>query len=139
MSNTKNVYQLVAIATLVGFFGDALLQVLVCNGLGGKTGWGLKSYFQQHGRAESMFTAAGMLAVFYTFYIVLKLPLKWYWLVLYGVLLDLFFRLTMVFQSLKGYYSALNYFWSAVWGAIPILLPLLIWKLLSNCFFSRIN
>ena len=32
----------------------------------------------------------------------------------------------MIFPSLKGYYSHLNYFWSAVWGAIPLMLPLLI-------------
>lgn len=124
--------KLVAIATLVGFVGDAMLQGLVKCGAGGMTGWGLKSYFQQHGSAESMFTAAGMMAVFYTVYVLLGLPLKWYWLIIYGVLLDLFFRVTMVFSSLREYYRALNYFWSAVWGAIPLLLPWLIWKLL-NC------
>ena len=44
---------------------------------------------------------------------------------LYGIVLDLIFRKTMVFKSLDGYYNHLNYFWSGVWGAIPLVLPLL--------------
>jgi uncharacterized membrane protein YvlD (DUF360 family) len=122
--NRSKVSLLLTIACFTGFFGDACLQLLVHAGMGGNTGWGLKEYFQQHGRAEAMTIAAGMMTIFYAIYIViLNLPLKWYYLVIYGVVLDLIFRVAMLYPSLKGYYEHLNYFWSAFWGAIPMLLP----------------
>lgn len=114
----------IAVFCLVGFFGDVLLQLMVKKG--GKD-WGLKGYFEQHGSVESLFIAAGMMSLFAVIYIyLLKLPLKWEYLIIYGIVLDLIFRVFMIFPSLKGYYSHLNYFWSAVWGAIPMLLPLMI-------------
>lgn len=124
--------QILIIAVLVGFFGDALLQILVAAGMGGKTGWGLRDYFQQHGRAESLFIAAGMMALFFVIYLLLKLPLKFYLLAIYGIILDILFRVIMVFPSLRGYYKALNPFYSALWGAIPMMLPLFICSLLSR-------
>ena len=117
---------LVVIAAVVGLIGDALLQVMVRAGMGGSSGWGLKEYFQQHGVGESLCVAAGMMALFYILYIALKWPLTWPWLALYGIVLDLLFRKLRLFSSLDGYYKSLNYFWSAVWGAIPLVLPLLI-------------
>lgn len=122
---------IVSIATAVGFIGDAILQILVKNGLGGTSGWGLKQYFNQHGKAESMFTAAGMLAVFFAIYVSTGLPLKVQYLAIYGIMLDLVFRKTMIFSSLNAYYNSLNYFWSAVWGVIPMIIPLLILKILN--------
>ena len=123
--------KLIAFACLSGFFGDALLQILT-KYMGGPTGWGLKEYFRQHGVAESMFVAAGMLTLFYVIYLfVLRLPVKWQYLALFGIILDYVFRKTMVFPSLKGYYQQLNYFWSAVWGAIPMILPLVFGALLK--------
>jgi hypothetical protein len=65
-----------AIATLVGFFGDAILQFMVRMGMGGSTGWGLKPYFKQHGSTEALFTAAGMMALFFVLYVATGLPLK---------------------------------------------------------------
>jgi preprotein translocase subunit SecG len=121
-------HHLVATAAVVGLVGDATLQVLVANGFGGSSGWGLKSYFEQHGRAEAMCVAAGMMAIFFVIYLVLKLPLTIPALALYGVLLDLIFRVTRLFPSLDGYYAHLNYFESAIWGAIPMILPLLVAK-----------
>ena len=118
--------KLVGTAAVVGFIGDALLQLLVANGFGGSTGWGLKSYFQQHGRFEAMFAAAGMMAIFYVIYLALKLPLNWVALAVYGVILDLIFRWTKIFPSLEGYYTQLNYLASAFWGAVPILIPFLV-------------
>ena len=124
---------LLGLACASGFFGDALLQTLTHASLGGPTGWGLNQYFEQHGRAESMFVAAGMMTVFYAIYLfILRLPVKWYYLAIYGVILDLIFRKTMLFPSLKGYYNHLNYFWSAVWGIIPMLLPLLLYQLVKK-------
>jgi hypothetical protein len=117
---------IISIAILTGFFGDALLQILVHYGIGD---WGLKEYFKQHGRVESMFTAAGMMGIFFVLYVHLGLPLNLQYLTVYGILLDLLFRKFNIFPSLKGYYKSLNYFWSAVWGVIPMLLPLLILKL----------
>jgi hypothetical protein len=124
-----HILHLVVASALTGFFGDALLQV---GGpwLGRKEIWGLKSYFQQHGVAESLCIATGMMTLFYILYfVVLKLPADWRYLAVYGIILDLIFRETMVFPSLKDYYHHLNYFWSGVWGAIPMVLPLVMVKL----------
>ena len=94
-------------------------------GMGGKTGWGLIEYFRLHGAAESMFIASGMMTLFYVLYLVVfGFPAKWYYLAIYGIILDLIFRKTMLFSSLKGYYQQLNYFWSGFWGAIPMIMPL---------------
>jgi len=119
-------------ATFTGFFGDALLQLLVAAGAGGPTGWGLDAYFKHQGRAEAMFTAAGMLAIFFSIYILAGFPRTWVYLALFGVVLDLIFRWGNIFPSLEGYYNALNYFWSAVWGIIPMVLPLLIVYMLGG-------
>jgi len=118
--------KLLSIAFLTGFFGDMFLQLLVHNKIGN---WGLKDYFSQHGRIESMFIAGGMIMCFYMIYEWTGLPLSWPYLAIYGVLLDLVFRLGNIFPSLEGYYKALNYLESAIWGAIPMIIPLLIYKM----------
>jgi len=114
---------IVSLYMLTGMLGDAALQVLAPR-LGGPTGWGLNAYFKQHGRAEALCIAGGMLVFFIIVYLyVFKLPLNPVYLALYGVALDLLFRRTRLFPSLDGYYAHLNYFWSAVWGTIPMLIP----------------
>jgi hypothetical protein len=120
--------KIISIACLTGFFGDAILQVSTGKfGLGGASGWGLKSYFKQHGVGEALCVASGMMTLFYIIYIyILKLPLLWYYIAIYGIVLDFIFRKARLFESLDGYYKALNYFWSAFWGAVPMLIPLLI-------------
>ena len=130
-----NLFHLLSISSLTGFLGDALLQFLTKNmGLGGQSGWGLKSYFKQHGSIEALFVASGMMSLFYVFYLfILGLQPTLYSLAIYGIILDLLFRKTMWFPSLKGYYNHLNYFWSAFWGAIPMILPLLILQSLTSC------
>jgi hypothetical protein len=123
--------KLVSIACVTGFVGDASLQILTKYlGMGSSTGgWGLKKYFKQHGSPEALFIAGGMMTIFYVIYIYfLRLPLTWYYLALYGIILDYIFRKLEIFPSLDGYYKALNYFWSAFWGAVPLLLPFLINK-----------
>lgn len=117
---------LIGIACLTGLIGDFTLQTGVKMGLGGPTGWGLKEYFKQHGSGEAMFTAAGMMALFYTLFLMSGIKMNFRNLAIYGVLLDLIFRKLMIFGSLKGYYEYFNYFWSAVWGIIPLCLPLAI-------------
>jgi len=125
---------LIIIACLAGFIGDYILQILITF-MGGKTGWGLREYFKQHGSVESLFIAGGMMTLFYIIYLILLgLPPLWYYLAIYGILLDLFFRETMIFPSLQGYYDHLNYFWSAFWGAVPMILPLGIMRLSSFSF-----
>lgn len=121
--------RLLMIACLVGFIGDAILQVLVYNNMLDR---GLKQYFQQHGRAESTFIAGGMITVFYVIYFALKLPLNFVGLAIYGVILDFIFRKTRLFPSLDGYYKSFGYIASAVWGAIPLMVPLAIEKLLEK-------
>lgn len=111
------------LAGLTGFFGDMLLQGMVHLGFQR----GLVQYFKQHGRPESTCIAAGMLSVFFVFYS-LFLPYNYLYLAVYGVLLDLVFRKTMVFSSLKGYYANISYFWSAFWGAIPMMVPLFLFQ-----------
>ena len=117
---------LIGIACLTGLIGDFTLQTGVKMGFGGPTGWGLKEYFKQHGSGEAMFTAAGMMALFYTLFLMSGIKVNFRNLAIYGVLLDLIFRKLMIFGSLKGYYEYFNYFWSAVWGIIPLCLPLAI-------------
>ncbi len=111
---------LVSIAACTGFIGDALLQIIVKNT---NFDWGLRQYFNQHGSIESLCIAAGMLAIFFIIYVQLRLPITWYYLALYGIGLDLLFRETMLFPSLKGYYNHLNFFWSGMYGAIPMMIP----------------
>ena len=140
--------KLIASACITGFFGDAGLQLITSfmgprgmgtngigangigtNGIGGPSGWGLKPYFRQHGRGEALCIASGMMTLFYVFYVlVLRLPPTWYYLALYGIVLDFIFRKARLFTSLDGYYKALNYFWSAFWGAVPMVLPLVVAK-----------
>ena len=123
---------LISIACLTGFIGDILLQIGVKYfHFGGPTGWGLKSYFEQHGATESTFIAGGMMSLFYVIFLQF-FPLSYLNLAIYGIIVDLFFRKTMFFPSLKGYYEYFNYFWSAVWIVIPMFIPLLIFQLLMS-------
>jgi len=120
---------IVSTSFLVGFFGDASLQILSPI-FGGKTGWGLTPYFKQHGRAESLFIAGGMMALFYMIYVyIFKLPLNYVYLAIYGIILDLLFRWFRIFPSLDGYYEYLNYFWSGFWEAFSMMLPLAVYRL----------
>jgi hypothetical protein len=123
--------KLLAAACLTGFFGDAGLQILTKKfNLGGPSGWGLNPYFALHGSAEALFIAAGMMTLFYVLYLAV-FPANWIYLVVYGILLDLLFRKTMLFSSLTGYYSHLNYFWSGFWGAVPMLIPFIVASILG--------
>ena len=126
MADCSTTLKHISIACFTGFIGDAMLQALTKFwNMGGKTGWGLIEYFRLHGAAESMFIASGMMTMFYVLYLVVfGFPAKWYYLGIYGIILDLIFRKTMLFSSLKGYYQQLNYFWSAFWGAVPMIMPL---------------
>ena len=116
---------IVSIAFLVGFFGDLFLQFLAKNT---SFDYGLRSYFSQHGAAESLFIAGGMMALFMIIYKLTGLPLKWQYLAVYGIILDVLFRTLNIFPSLEGYYSSLNYFWSGLWEAISMVLPLVIFN-----------
>lgn len=126
MVSYETITRLLTISCLTGFAGDAVLQYLsTFTYLSGKTGWGLKEYFRQHGKAESLFIAGGMMTLFYVIYfVILCLPLNLFYLAISGVIIDWIFRVTMLFPSLKGYYNHLNYFWSAtVGGALPMVMP----------------
>lgn len=123
---------MITISTLVGFGGDAILQLLTNIGMGTNTGWGLNEYFSQHGRVEATFIAGGMMGLFYIIYAITGLPFKIQYLAAYGVLLDILFRVFNIFPSLKGYYDYFNYFWSAIWGAIPMVIPVILYKILID-------
>ena len=124
-----NKFNLLCIACFVGFIGDSLLQTGDHFNLGGPTGWGLRDYFKQHGRAESLFIAGGMMTLFYALFSLTNLPINYITMSIYGILLDLLFRELRIFPSLDGYYSYLNYFWSAFWEAFSMCLPLLVYKI----------
>ena len=119
---------IIAIACIVGFIGDFLLQVGSKLGLGGPTGWGLKEYFSQHGHTESLFIAGGMMTLFYIIFSYVA-SYTYLNLAIFGIIIDFIFRKTMIFSSLQGYYEYFNYFWSAFWMAIPMMLPFFISKL----------
>jgi hypothetical protein len=121
--------RLLALSCLTGFFGDLGLQLLTSLGFGGTSGWGLHVYFQQHGRAEALFVAAGMMTLFYVLYWFTALPWTYLYLAIYGVILDLLFRYGRIFPSLDGYYNALSIVESALWGAIPMMLPLFFYSI----------
>jgi len=123
---------LIPIAFIVGFIGDLLLQVMTQTlRMGGKTGWGLLQYFKLHGRWESATIAGGMLCAFYMAFMVSHFKLTFLNMSIYGVVLDLAFRRFTIYPSLLGYYNNMSYIWSAVWGAIPMMLPLFVWNLIS--------
>jgi hypothetical protein len=118
--------KLISIACLTGFFSDGFLQILTK--FSERASWlGLKPYFKQHGSLESLFISAGMTAFFYIIYIYLfKLPITWYYIALYGILIDFIFRKLSLYSGLYGYYKSVNYFWSGLFASISMVLPLLI-------------
>lgn len=120
---------IISIACVTGFIGDASLQIATQKlNMGGPTGWGLKEYFKQHGKTEALFIAGGMMTLFYVIYLdVLNLPLNYMYLSIYGIILDYIFRKFVIFPSLDGYYKHLNYTESAIWGAIPMILPFFVY------------
>ena len=122
---------IINIACLTGFFGDVFLQIRV-KYFGGDGG--LKKYFAQHGRAEALCIATGMMAILQMFYLyVLCLPLNYVYLAIYGVVVDIIFRTTMVFSSLDEYYKVLDYpFTTTVGGALPAILPFFIYNMLNK-------
>jgi hypothetical protein len=121
--------RLVMISILTGFFGDAFLQILARQGIGKCGSWGLKPYFKQHGTAESLFIAGGMMGLFYTLYAITGLPFEIHWLSLYAVLIDFLFRYTRLFPSLDKYYQCQS-IWrtTTIGGIVPMLIPFIIYK-----------
>jgi len=136
-----NLTKLLIITCFVGFVGDFLLQLFIKKfNMGGSTGWGLKDYFNQHGAVESLFIAGGMMTLFMSIFIILvkvvKIPINYVNLAIYGIILDLLFRVFMIFPSLEGYYSYFGYsvqgyIESGFWEAFSMCLPLLIYKVLK--------
>lgn len=129
--NTNN--NLILIATLVGFFGDVLTQQLVYNeSISGVDGWGLKSYFKQHGKIESLILGSGVMAFFYSLYALTGLPFKVQWLAIYGIILDFIFRYTRFFPSLDEYYSKVGIIGTSIVGGLfPLILPLFVYKIIN--------
>jgi hypothetical protein len=120
---------LILIATLVGFFGDLGTQIAIKLGVGGEKGLGLKEYFAQHGKVESLFIAAGIMAVFYSVYALTNLPFTILYMIIYSIILDLLFRYLRIFPSLDKFYQN-SVPSTLIFGAIiPFVLPILILKI----------
>lgn len=119
--------KLITIAFMVGLVGDMLLQIYT-NNFG--DGMGLKNYFEQHGKVESLLIGAAIVCFAYILYmVVLQLPLSYTNLFIYGILVDFVFRFTRFFPSLNEYYDKLNIFQTAVIGGSgPAILPYFIYK-----------
>lgn len=125
-------YNLILIAWLVGFIGDLTVQLANKQHITGFSGKGLTTYFWIHGRAESAFIAAGIIAGFYAIWIGLGLPLRWEFILPVALILDLIWNYANIFPSLKEYYKE-PYIPRTILGVvIPFLLPLLIWKVLNR-------
>jgi len=124
--------ELISIACIVGMLGDMILQIGANKfHMGREDNWGLKSYFLQHGSLESIFIAGGMMTFFYILYYTIGIEFTYIRLIIYGIILDYVFRKFRLFPSLDGYYEYFNYFWSGVWGAIPMIIPLMIYDFIN--------
>jgi hypothetical protein len=119
---------LITIAFMVGLVGDMLLQIYT-NNVGDDMG--LKNYFIQHGKVESLLIGAAIVCFAYILYmVVLQLPLSYTNLFIYGILVDFVFRFTRFFPSLNEYYDKLNIFQTAVIGGSgPAILPYFIYQM----------
>lgn len=111
----------------IGFFGDALLQLIVrYYTQKGRNFAGLHGYFAQHGVFESLCIAGGIMFLATFVFMKLKIPINMINLFIYGGLLDVLWRQLNLMPSLKNtYYATLNPVESFIWGGIPMLLILL--------------
>lgn len=122
-------YSYLTISFFVGFIGDLILQSLPSNYL---SNYGLDSYFNLHHPIESMTIAGGLMFILSWIYLFLNIPLNIFYLALFGIGMDLCFRHLNIYPSLNDYYSKLNHFWTGLWGAIPMVLPYIIYKLIMQ-------
>lgn len=105
-----------------GVVGDAGLQVLSRYDVG--KNWGLRPYFAQHGIAESLMLAGGLMATVGSLLQRID-PTQSYTLgFAYGVGLDVLFRQARIMPSLDSYYSSLGPITTAIWGGIPVVLTI---------------
>lgn len=105
----------------IGAIGDFILQCIV-NSSDQNDLWGLKYYFERHGRMESIFIAGGMMQFFTVFYEEIDPSLNTIGLIVYGSLIDLVFRYFDIFNSLENYYQKLSVPVTMFWGFFPLLL-----------------
>ena len=109
-------------AFIVGAIGDIGLQI-IAQQRGDIAG--LKTYFKQHGSTESVFIASGLMWGSARIYELTGLPLNPIYLGIYGGILDLGFRYGNIMPSLDNYYKTMSVEKSMLWGAIPMIIPLM--------------
>jgi len=117
------------IAFLVGIFGDLILQIWVK--IQGNV-VGLKSYFIQHGKIESLLLAGGLMVFVISIFELTNLKINYFNLWMYGGFIDLLMREFRLLPSLDEYYSVLDYFQSWVLGGLPMILPLVIKNIIMH-------
>lgn len=107
----------------IGVIGDFLLQIITYY----KGNFaGLRDYFKQHGIFESLMIAGGIMFISTHLFILLKIPFNYFYLFIYGGILDIIWWYFNLMPSLKNtYYKALNPVLSFVWGGIPMMLIIL--------------
>lgn len=118
------------IAFIIGVFGDAALQLLDNTPFGRQ--WGLTTYFERHGPIAALFVAGSMMYLFTGMFTLAFGQNPSYAIVfLYGMLLDVLFRVTRVMPSLDNYYYALPPLTSMIWGGIPAVAPYILRDLIK--------
>ena len=122
--------KLISVACVTTIIIDGFLQIYT-KYFDNLMSLGLKPYFKQHGILESLSISAGLTTIFYIIYLnFLKLPIRWYYLGFYGILIDLLFRKFSLFAGLNSYYTSVNYFLTALFAFISNSLPVLIVKMI---------
>jgi hypothetical protein len=107
--------RVIPLAFAVGFFGDWAAQLL-------PHGQGLKTYFAQHGKFESMLIAGAALTLVFSLYYATRLEFTLWTVVILGVVIDLVARFGLI-PSLRPFYASTGVLTSIiVAGIIPIFL-----------------
>lgn len=107
-------------AFFVGLFGDITLQLIENQR---PNFAGLRGYFRQHGRMESMAIASAIMYFLALVYEMLGLPKNIVYLFIYGGLWDIAFRKLKIMPSLRGYEKALSPLQTFIWGGISLVIP----------------
>jgi len=110
---------------VTGIVGDFLLQTFF------KGKYGLRPYFDQHGSMESLFIAGGMMGYFCFIAQYFGWTSSWTQLMVYGGALDIFFRESMIMESLRSYYDENGRIFTIIWGGLPFII--------ASSLFSIIN
>lgn len=107
-------------AFFAGMLGDMTLQLIESQR---PNFGGLRGYFKQHGRIESIAIASALMYFLALIYEFSGLPKTIPYLFIYGGLWDIAFRQFKIMPSLVGYEKALSPIQTFIWGGISLVIP----------------